>query len=333
MRLLTGILAGLPFEATLIGDESLSKRPMDRIAKPLREMGADVRLSRGNYPPVTVKGSDRLKPIRWVNSVASAQVKSCVLFAGLGVEGETRYEEPVLSRDHTERMLRAAGAVIKPVGRTLVLKGPARLSSRTWEVPGDPSSAAFFIAAGLLVKEARIELTDVGLNPTRTGFLAALKKMGVSISIETKKGDGEPVGTIVVASHEKLTPIDLDKKGIPSLIDEIPILAVVACRARGVSFLRGLSELRVKETDRVSAMAENLSKLGVKVQELKDGLAIEGPALFKGGTVKSYGDHRIAMAMAIAGLTAQKPVTIEGGDCVSISYPRFWTDLAALTPQ
>jgi len=331
MRLISGILAAQDFDTELRGDESLSRRPMERVALPLRSMGATFRLHEGKYPPIHIRGTTSLKPIHWKNPVASAQVKSAVLLAALHVEGETTYEEPSLSRDHTERMLASSGVSILQEGTLTRIKGPSSLKSQTWEIPGDFSSAAFFLVAGLLAQKADVLLQDVNLNPTRTGLLPILKKMGARIEVlnQSVKG-GEPVGDLHVKGGARLNGLSLDKAVVPALIDEIPLLAVAATQAKGATVLRGLDELRVKETDRLKAMAENLRKMGARIEEVDDGLLITGPTPLHGACVDSFQDHRIAMSMAVASLMARGNTDILNASCVAISYPDFWDHLKGL---
>ncbi len=332
MRLLSGILAGQDFETELFGDASLSSRPMDRISKPLEEMGARFNMKNGRFAPFKIQGTKVLRPIHWRNPVASAQVKSAVLLAGLHAEGETSFEEPSTSRDHTERMLGAAGAHVSVAGFRASVKGPANLKPQEWIVPGDFSSAAFFIAAALLVDGADVTLEEVNMNPTRTGFLTVLQSMGAKIAIENKRDvGGEPVADLIVKGKADLRPAKIDENIVPQLIDEIPVLAVVATQARGTSILRGIEELRVKETDRIAAIAANLRALGANVQEEKAGLIIEGPTPLHGAVVDARSDHRIAMSMAVASLIAHHETTISGSESVAISFPHFWDLLHKLT--
>lgn len=331
MRLLSGILAAQDFESVLTGDASLSKRPMDRIAAPLDAMGAQFQLREGKYAPFRLKGTRALKPVHWKSPVASAQVKSCVLLAGLHAKGETSFEEPSLSRDHTERMLKACGVALKQQGTIVSVHGPALLKPQEWTVPADMSSAAFFLVAGLLVEGASVALKSVNTNPTRTGLLDVLRKMGAQVG-QKNEGDqnGEPIADLEVKGGAALQAISLEEKELPRLIDEIPILAVAATQAEGTTYLRGLSELKVKETDRMAAVAANLKTMGAHVKEEDAGLVIEGPTPLHGASIDSFGDHRIAMAFAVAGLIASGETTIRGSECVSISYPAFWESLSFL---
>lgn len=333
MRLLSGILAAQKFSSRLIGDNSLSSRPMSRVADPLRKMGARISLRDEKFAPVDILGGPPLNPMDWSNSVASAQVKSCVLLAGLHVKGATSYSEPYFSRDHTERMLKAAGADIERIGGggKLVIRGPGRLHPQSWRVPGDISSAAFFIVGGLLVKNANITLKNVNLNPTRTGILDVLKMAGADIDRHhVREEGGEPMGDIGVRFQGPLKAFSVEEAISPRLIDEVPILAVAATQAHGTSVFRGLGELRVKETDRIHALKENLGKMGAQFSEDKDGFSISGPTALKGQLLDSFGDHRIAMAMAIAGLIADGNTEIKNSDCANISFPAFWKNLRHL---
>lgn len=321
MRLLLGILAGQNFTSIITGDESLRKRPMKRVILPLSQMGARFE---GDYAPVTVYGNPRLLAINYHSPIASAQVKSSILLAGLFANGVTSVTEPVLSRDHTERMLPFFGVEIEREGLTVKLKGPATLiGGRTIQVPADISSASFFIVAALILPNSKITLPNVGLNPTRTGLLDTLKKMGAKIRIKNLKEVGaEPVGDIEVASS-RLKGVEVGKGDIPRLIDEVPILAVACAMAEGKSQIRGAEELRVKECDRLSAAASELSKMGAKIKELEDGLIIEGGNLLKGAEVESFFDHRIAMSLAVAGLAARGETTIKESECINTSFPDF----------
>ncbi len=331
MRLLSGILAGQDFETTLVGDDSLSRRPMDRIAQPLTAMGAHFNLTNQKFAPMKIRGRKPLKALQWTSPVASAQVKSAVLLAGLHAEGETRFLEPALSRDHTERMLPACGAAFKKVGEMSTVQGPATIKPMTWTVPGDFSSAAFFVAAALMIEQSEVVCQSVNLNPTRTGLLQMLSKMGANIQIKNKTDvGGELLGDICIQGRADLRGGTLEPSLVPSLIDEIPILSVLATQAKGKTILSGLSELRIKETDRIKAMAQNLSALGAHISEMSDGLVITGPTALSGGTVDSFSDHRIAMSMAVAGLISKAPITIKDSQSVNISFPGFWDILDSL---
>ena len=328
MRLLSGVMAGQKFGSVLTGDESLRQRPMGRIADPLEAMSARVSL-RDGHAPIRVRGvQSGLTPIEYRLPVASAQVKSCVLLAGLYANGQTVVIESTPSRDHTERML---GLEVQEVGgeRHILVEENHTVPATDWSVPGDFSGAAFFLVAGSLVPDSELHLDDVGLNPSRTALLDVLDGMGADITVENERVQGsEPVGDITVRSAE-LSGIDVGGRLIPNLIDEIPVIAVAAACATGRTEIRDAEELRVKETDRLHAMAKNLQALGAEVQEREDGLIIDGngPNLL-GGTVQSYDDHRIAMAMGVAGLVAHGTTTITDAECARVSFPGFWDELS-----
>ena len=329
MRLLLGILAGQSYIATLTGDESLSRRPMKRVTEPLREMGAKIQGPEdANFPPITIKGGE-LHGIRYNNEIASAQVKSAILLAGLYADGESEVKEVVSSRDHMERMLTLFGAKFKKKGSVCLAGKTETLKPQRMDIPGDISSAAFFIVGALMVPGSEVLIRNVLLNPTRTGFLEVLRKMGAQISVENPREQWEPIGDIRVKSS-KLQGVKIGKRMIPSLIDELPVLMVACSLAEGESEIRGAGELRVKETDRIKAMCANLTRLGVKVKEYPDGCRIHGRLDLEGGIVESFGDHRIAMAMAIAGIACKKELKIQASDCVAVSYPRFFEDLDRL---
>jgi len=334
MRLLMGALAGQTFSATLIGDESLSRRPMDRIAAPLGLMGIRVE-GRGErcLPPVTVYGGTPA-PIAYRSPVASAQVKSAVLLAGLFAEGTTSVTEPALSRDHTERMLTAFGVPVEagtgPDGPYAAVTGPATLHATEIEVPGDFSSGAYFLAAALLCPGSDVTVREVILNPTRAALLNVLQRMGASVSIVTEKNQaGERVGD-VRATFGRLQATAVAGAEIPALIDEIPLLAVVATQAEGTTEIRDAAELRVKESDRIALMATGLRRMGARVQELPDGMVIEGPTALCGTEVDASHDHRIAMSFAVAGLIATGMTVISGAESIATSFPGFAEALRAL---
>jgi 3-phosphoshikimate 1-carboxyvinyltransferase len=321
MRLLAGLLAGQAFDSTLVGDASLSKRPMRRVTDPLAAMGARID-TRDGLPPLHVHGSQRLHGIRYELPVASAQVKSALLLAGLYAEGETEVIEPHPTRDYTERMLAAFGwPIVFSPGRAK-LSGGHVLHAADVEVPADFSSAAFFLVAASIVPGSGLRLPAVGLNPRRTGLLEALRLMGADIRIENERtSGGEPVGDLVVR-HAPLHGIELPEALVPDMIDEFPALFVAAAVAQGTTVVRGAAELRVKESDRLASMATGLRALGIEVEEAPDGAAIHGGAL-RGGRIDSHGDHRIAMSFAVAGLAASGGVAI--GDCANVatSFPGF----------
>jgi 3-phosphoshikimate 1-carboxyvinyltransferase len=330
LRLMLGILASHPdrfFAVT--GDSSLRSRPMARVVKPLQEMGAVIwgRKS-GSLAPLAIQGQ-ALKPLHYFSPVASAQVKSCLLLAGLMVDGETTVTEPALSRDHSERMLRAFGAniTVDPDTRSVTVTGPAQLQGQSVVVPGDISSAAFWLVAGAIADHADLLLENVGVNPTRTGVLEVLQQMGADITPENQRVvAGEPVADLRVR-HSKLKACTIAGDIIPRLIDEIPVLAVAALFAEGTTVIRDAAELRVKESDRITALATQLNRLGAQVTELPDGLEITGGKALIGAEVDSLGDHRIAMSLAIAALNAKGATEIQRAEAASISYPDFASTL------
>ena len=320
MRLLLGLLAGQAFDATLVGDQSLSRRPMERAAEPLRRMGARIDTTDG-HAPVTVHGT-RLNGIDLELKIASAQVKSAVLLAGLGADGETAVRERSATRDHTERMLRAFGVDVASTAGRVALTGGAELRATHLRVPGDISSAAFFLVAASLAAEGSFLVRDVGINPTRTGVLEILKLMGAKLAVLNPRLDGdEPVADIEVHAAP-LHGIEVPRALVPLAIDEFPALFVAAACARGTTVVTGAEELRVKESDRIAAMAQGLRVLGVRAEALADGIRIEGGTL-GGGTVHSHGDHRVAMAFAIAALRSREPVVVEDVANVATSFPDF----------
>ncbi len=322
MRLLSGVLAGQPFPSTLTGDLSLIRRPMQRVIKPLTEMGAVIESERDGYPPLAIKGGE-LRPINYISPVASAQVKSAILFAGLYCDGVTSVSEPERSRDHTERMLKAVGVDINIRGLEVSVKGRATLNPLNIAVPGDLSSAAFFIVAGLLLPQSELLIKNTGVNPTRTGLIDILKMMGADIRLENKREvSGEPVANIYV-KYSQLTGIEIGGEAVVRAIDEFPILCVAASGAKGMTKITGAGELRVKESDRIASIAQELRKMGVTVEELEDGIIIEGRERLKAATLQSHGDHRIAMAMLVAGLAADGETTVEDTECVNTSFPGF----------
>ncbi len=331
MRLLLGILSGNPFVSFLTGDNSLRKRPMQRVIAPLQEMGAHIIGRAGDrYPPIVVKGG-RLKPVTYSMPVASAQVKSAIILAGLYAEGETELIESLPSRDHTERMLPAFGAEIIIEGQRIISKGQRELHGIHTTVPGDFSSAAFFLVAGLLVEDAEIILKEVGVNRTRTGLLGILGRMGADVKIwNLHYVSGEPVADLYCRGGTLLKAVHVEKEEVPLFIDEFPVLCVVASQAEGVTTIRGAEELRVKESDRIRAMATELRKLGVTLEEHPDGISISGKAGLKGCEVESYGDHRIAMALSVASLITEGTTVLKHPSCVDISYPGFFSVLERL---
>lgn len=330
LRLMLGILASHPDRFfTVTGDDSLRSRPMSRVVTPLQQMGAQIWGRQGDsLAPLAIQGRT-LKPIHYDSPIASAQVKSCILLAGLMTEGQTTITEPALSRDHSERMLQAFGAElsIDPETHRVTVTGPAHLQGQTVVVPGDISSAAFWLVAGAIVPGSELLIQAVGVNPTRTGILEALSQMGANITQENQRQiAGEPVADLRVR-HGPLQACEVYGNLIPRLIDEIPILAVAAVFARGTTVIRDAAELRVKESDRITAMATQLNRMGAKVTELPDGLEITGGTPLTGTDVDSYGDHRIAMSLAIAALNAAGSTQIGQAAAAAISYPDFTSTL------
>jgi len=331
-RLLMGVLTGQPFEVTLEGDPSLSKRPMDRVIDPLSKMGAfflDLK-DQPAHLPLRMRGTHSVKPLQYKSPVASAQVKSSILLAGLYASGTTSVEEPSASRDHTERMLSASGVPVKREGNKVSLQGTATVRASSFVVPGDLSSAAFLLAAGLLRAQGELVVKGVGVNPTRTGFIDIVKAMGGSCRfLQSTESGGEPIADIVVKASA-LKAAAIGGTVIPRAIDEVPILAVLATQAKGQTIISDARELRVKESDRLRTVYEELSKMGAHIQEMPDGLIIQGPTPLKGTIVQSHGDHRLAMSLAIAALVAQGPTAIEEVDCVATSFPSFWALLDSI---
>ena len=323
VRLMSGILAGSPFESTFIGDESLSDRPMKRIIDPLRRFGATIQARDDNYLPLKIRGG-QLNALDFTMPVASAQVKSAVLLAGLQARGSTKVHEPVPSRNHTEVALAEFGAHIKNDLNLIAIEGGHELQGKEFTVPGDLSSAAFLIAAALVVPDSKLRLTAVGLNPTRTGFISLLEEVRARISLsQLSVINGEPAGDITVETSE-LAGMDIGGPWIPNIIDEIPMLAVLGTRTTKGIRIRDAAELRTKESDRIRAVAKNLRALGAEVEEYPDGLFVPGPQRLRSGVIDSFGDHRIAMAFAIGALFADGPVTIERPECAAISFPNFF---------
>ena len=326
-RLLMGLLSGYPLFFVITGDESLRRRPMGRVVEPLSLMGACF-MGRGENRllPVAARGG-ALKGISYRTKVASAQVKSAILLAGLNAEGTTVVEEPSKSRDHTERMLKALGADIEVAGLRVAVR-QSKVEGFSFEVPGDPSSASYWVAAAVLVPGSHVVVEDVLLNPTRIGFFEVLKDMGADVEFEVEgKRLGEPVGRVEARYSPELKPFVVEGDMIPRLIDEIPLLALVATAACGESVIKDASELRVKESDRISSTVSELLRIGADVEELPDGMVIRGPSRLEGGRCWSHRDHRIAMTLAVAGLVSKKGVEIEEAQWVSISYPDFFSIL------
>jgi len=330
IRMLSGILAAQPFTSRIIGDESLSRRPMQRIMSPLNEMGASISAHENRFPPLEIRGA-KLRPIDYTLPVPSAQVKTCVLFAGLYAYGQTIVREPVRSRDHSEIALREFGAEIRTERRVIAVDGRPALTGRELFVPADLSSAAFFIVAALVTPDSNLILRGVGLNPTRSTLLDVLASMGASIRIanlETK--NGELVGDIVVKSS-RIRGGTIEKETTAALIDEIPALAVLGAGSDEGLVVRDAAELRIKETDRIATVAENLRRMGISSEEQSDGIRIPGRQRFRAAELDSFGDHRIAMAFSIAALLADGPCEIRGADAASVSFPEFFSILRQVT--
>ncbi|MFW6269608.1 MAG: 3-phosphoshikimate 1-carboxyvinyltransferase [Bacillota bacterium] len=328
MRIMTGLMSGQNFYSVLTGDSSLRERPMARIINPLTRMGAKIWSRRNNLAPLSIKGTDLIN-MKYKLPVASAQVKSSLLLAGLYGKGILNITEPGPSRDHTERMLESCGIPLKKDGFNIVLSGNkvTDFSAEDIVIPGDISSASYFIAAGLITENSKIKIKETGINPTRNGILEVLEKMKANINIENKKIiNGEPMADILIKSSDLKATV-IEGKIIPRLIDEIPIIAVVATQAEGETVIKDAEELRVKETDRINALVSELSKMGAEIEELKDGMIIKGPVSLKGSMeLNSFGDHRIAMSLAIAGLISKNKVRIKNCDCINTSFPDF-TDI------
>lgn len=330
IRMLSGLLAGQTFRSRLIGDESLSKRPMQRIMTPLEQMGAKLTARDGKYPPLEIEGGT-LRPIEYNMPVASAQVKSCVLLAGLHADGETIVHEPARTRDHTEVALREFGAEIETGRGWAKVKGPAKLQALELAVPGDLSSAAFFLVAGAIVPGSNLVLQGVGLNPTRASLIDFLVNAGAQVKIlDLRMSHGEPVGDLLVRGSELKGGV-IEGALAAALIDEIPVLAILGAMSEEGLTVRDAAELRIKETDRIETMAGNLRRMGAEIETAPDGFRIAGKQSLKGATVDSYGDHRIAMACAVAALRASEPVTIEGSEAASVSFPEFWDTLRGIS--
>ena len=333
MRIISGILAGQSFSTVLTGDESLSRRPMKRIIEPLSSMGAEIEsVESTGCAPLKINGrQEPLSPVDYISPVASAQVKSCVLAAGLYAAGKTSITEPFQSRDHTERMLGYFGAPIKKNALVTEIEGGAELTARDLEIPSDISSAAFFIVAALITEGSHLILRNVGLNPTRVGIIDVLKRMGASINVLGKRDGVEPAGDLEV-TYSQLTSASVEEEEVPLLIDEIPILAVAASRAQGTTIIKGIKELKVKETDRVKSLLENFSRMGLEAKEEENSLLIAGSSdEIKPAELESFGDHRIAMSMAIAALVSGEGCDIRDTACVDTSYPDFLEDLENVT--
>ncbi|HYK74732.1 MAG TPA: 3-phosphoshikimate 1-carboxyvinyltransferase [Pseudoneobacillus sp.] len=330
IRLMLGLLSGRPFHFTFVGDDSIAKRPMRRVINPLGEMGAKIDgRNNGEYTPLSLRGGN-LKPITYFMPVASAQVKSAIILAAIQADGLTQIVEHAKTRDHTERMIRYFGGEIQTDGLSISIQGPQTLYGREIHVPGDISSAAFFLVAGAIVPESNIVLKNVGLNPTRKGIVDVLEKMGANISISSNQEESfEPTGDLIIQSSQlKGTVIEGDL--IPRLIDEIPIIALLATQAKGQTIIKDAEELKVKETNRIDTVVNELSKLGADIKATDDGMVIHGPTKLRGGKVSSHGDHRIGMMLAVASLICEEEVQLENPEAIAVSYPHFFLDLAQL---
>jgi 3-phosphoshikimate 1-carboxyvinyltransferase len=333
IRLMLGILANTPFTSVLTGDESIAKRPMNRVTQPLKQMGAEIEGNEsGNKVPLQVKGG-KTKGFHYHSPIASAQVKSAIILAGLKGDGTTSVTEPLKSRDHTERMLEAFGAKVECEGLTVSIHGGQELKGTHIEVPGDISSAAFFLVAGAIVPNSTITLQKVGLNPTRTGILDVLNQMGAEISYQNMNDEvSEPFGDLVIkTSSLKGTVIKGDL--IPRLIDEIPIIALAATQAEGQTIIQDAQELRVKETDRIETVVNELKKMGADIEATEDGMIINGRTILKGAPVQSHGDHRIGMMLSIASCIAEGETTLSNSEAIAVSYPTFYNQLERLSTK
>jgi 3-phosphoshikimate 1-carboxyvinyltransferase len=328
-RLMLGILAGRPFHSVIIGDESIAKRPMKRVTDPLKLMGAKIDgREEGQFTPISIRGGD-LESFDYTLPVASAQVKSCIILAGLQTEGKTIIREPLQTRDHTEKMIQQFGGNVTVDNRTIEIIGKQPLEGTDVFVPSDVSSAAFFMVAGAIVPNSKVTLTRVGLNPSRTGIIEVMERMGASLQVEKVSSTGEPYGTVTVETSE-LTGIEIGGELIPSLIDELPVIALLATQAKGKTIIKDAEELKVKETNRIDAIVKELKKLGASIEATDDGMIIEGSTKLFGGQVDSWGDHRIGMTLAIASLICETDVILEDSAAVNISYPTFFDDIKKL---
>jgi 3-phosphoshikimate 1-carboxyvinyltransferase len=326
IRMLSGILAAQPFVSRIGGDESLSRRPMERIMRPLGDMGASIEARENRFPPLTIHGT-KLHPIDYTLPVASAQVKSCVLLAGLFAEGRTTVHEPVRTRDHTELALREFGAEVEVHKRSISVAGRPRLEARELHVPGDLSSAAFFLVAALIVPGSSVTIHGVGLNPTRSALLDFLSEMGAPVKIlDVQQINGELTGDVLIRSAPVRGGV-LEKARTAALIDEIPVLAVLGAASEEGLIVRNASELRVKETDRIATIAENFRRMGLMITVTEDGFEVPGRQYFHAAELNSFGDHRIAMAFSVAALAADGASTLEGAEAASVSFPEFFATL------
>jgi 3-phosphoshikimate 1-carboxyvinyltransferase len=331
IRLIMGILAGRPFTTKLFGDHSIAKRPMNRVMLPLNSMGAVCQgHDQTEFPPLTITGTEKLQPITYEMPVASAQVKSAILFAAMQAHGESVIIEKEKTRDHTEDMIRQFGGTIDVFGKEIRIQGPQTFTGQEITVPGDISSAAFFLVAGLITPNSKIQLKNVGLNPTRTGIIDVIEQMGGTITVEETAHADNKAGTLTVTTSQ-LNGIEIGGEIIPRLIDELPIIALLATQAEGTTIIRDAEELKVKETNRIDAVAKELNKMGANIEPTEDGLIIHGKTPLHGAKVTSYGDHRIGMMLQIAALLVKKgTVELEKAEAISVSYPSFFTDLNKL---
>ncbi|GMR67061.1 3-phosphoshikimate 1-carboxyvinyltransferase [Bacillus sp. MN7755] len=330
IRLMSGILANASFLSCVQGDVSIANRPMNRVTGPLKQMGANIDgREEGTFTPLTIRGGD-LKAIQYASPVASAQVKSAILLAGLSAEGITKIKEPHISRDHTERMLEAFGVTVTREGKTVKLQGGQKLTGTDVQVPGDVSSAAFFLVAGAITPNSKLLLQNVGMNPTRTGIINVLERMGATFTIEPiNENAPEPAANIIIETSS-LKGIEIGGDIIPSLIDEIPIIALAATQAEGITVIKDAHELKVKETNRIDTVVNELAKLGANIEATNDGMIIYGKSLLQGNIVKSHGDHRIGMMLGIAGTIAEGKTIIEETEAVAVSYPNFFKELSKI---
>lgn len=331
-RLMLGILAGRPFHSVMIGDESIGKRPMDRVTVPLAEMGADIAgRDNGRFTPLSIRGQ-KLNTTEYKLPVASAQVKSAVMFAALQADGESVIIEPEATRDHTEKMIEQFGGQIRREGDRIIVQGGQTFQGTDVYVPGDISSAAFFMVAAAITPNSEVVLENTGLNETRTGIIDVMKQMGADITIEKTTVSGEEMGTITVKTSQ-LKGTEIGGSIIPRLIDEIPVIALLATQAEGETVIRDAEELKVKETNRIDTVVNELKKLGADIEATDDGMVIRGKSSLHGGTVSSHGDHRIGMVMAIASLLTDGEVTLENHEAIAVSYPEFFAHLNTLTKE